>query len=327
MEETTSKTYFFDRGNDNLLTALIPMLTQRNIDPNVIIPLLNQGGMGGFGGGWGIMWLFFILFAFWGRGGNFLGGGNGSDGTAFLANQLNNDAGRALLEQLAQGNGAAIGQLSTNLGIASNRVSDAFCSIQSILQQIGGQIGLTAAQTQNAIERGDASLAAQFAQCCCENKLLVTEQGYQAQIRTLEQTNQLGQQADRNFSALSSEIAGLKASMIDQFCGLEKRDMQSKIDSQAETITQLRGQIDNANQTSQIIGYVNSVVSPIQKDIDAVKCKLPETVSVPYPQLSVVNNTPNPTNGFTGFGGCGAGFGLGLGNTFGWGWNNGSIWG
>ena len=84
-------------------------------------------------------------------------------------------------------------------------------------------------QVQNAIQSGDAALSRQLCECCCENRLLTTEQGYQAQIRTLEQTNQLGSQADRNFNTLSNEISGLKSEMINQFCELERRELQNKI--------------------------------------------------------------------------------------------------
>jgi hypothetical protein len=80
--------------------------------------------------------------------------------------------------------------------------------------------------------------------------------------------------------------------MNDQFCAARERDMQAKIDTQAEIITQLRGQIDNAQQTAQITGYVNSLIAPLQAKVTEIADKQPNTVPVQWPNLTAVNNTP-----------------------------------
>jgi hypothetical protein len=82
--------------------------------------------------------------------------------------------------------------------------------------------------------------------------------------------------------------------------------MQAKIDTQADIITQLRNAADNANQTNQIA----AMIAPLQAKLVAIENRQPNTVSVPYPQLSVVNTTPY-MGGFYGNG------------WFGNGWNNG----
>jgi len=84
----------------------------------------------------------------------------------------------------------------------------------------------------------------------------------------------------------------------DKFCDIEKRELQGTIARQAETITQLRGQIDNANQTAAITGYINSLVSPIAKEVDDIKCKMPNTVPVTWPNLAAVNTTPYVSGGY-----------------------------
>ena len=117
-------------------------------------------------------------------------------------------------------------------------------------------------------------------------------QGYQSQIATLNQTNQLGSQADRNTNSLLNAINAQTVAMNDQFCAARERDMQAKIDTQADIITQLRGQIDNASQTNQIIGYVNSVIAPLQKTVTEIADKQLPTVPVVYPNIQAINNTP-----------------------------------
>lgn len=54
------------------------------------------------------------------------------------------------------------------------------------------------------------SLAQQFAQCCCDNKLLITQMGYEGQLRDLSNTQQLTSQLnvvntglERGFSSVA----------------------------------------------------------------------------------------------------------------------------
>ena len=158
---------------------------------------------------------------------------------------------------------------------------------------------------------GNSDIASRICQCCCENKLLVTSQGYENQLRTVEQTNALGGAIAAASQRNADGIADLKATVIDQFCGLEKRELQSKIDSLTASNTLLRSQIDNAAQTSAIA----AMIAPIAKEVDDIKCRMPATTPVIYPQISAVNTTPN-------FGGYYGGF-----NGFGYGFPGGSYWG
>jgi len=88
--------------------------------------------------------------------------------------------------------------------------------------------------------------------------------------------------------------------------------MQSKIAAQAETISQLRGQIDNANQTAAITGYVNSLVTPLAAKVDQIAAKQLPTVNVQWPQLQAINTTPYVSGGIYGAYGYGYGNGNGL---------------
>lgn len=74
--------------------------------------------------------------------------------------------------------------------------------------------------------------------------------------------------------------------------------MQEKIDGLLASNSTLRSQIDNANQTAAITSYVNSLVSPIAKEVDDIKCKMPQTVPVTWPNLAAVNTTPYVSGGF-----------------------------
>lgn len=261
----------------------------------------NNGGLfGGNGWGGGILGFFLgLLFGNgWGGFGGFGNGFGGGAGAGFLSNQLNNDSGRELLMNAINSNGeasrAAISNLATMLGQDYSQVSAAVNTLQTGLNSLALQQAVSVPQIINSIQSGNASLASQLCQCCCENRLLTTEQGYQAQIRTIEQTNALGSQADRNTRSITDAIAAQSIMINDKFCDLEKREMQATITRQGDTISQLRGQLDNAAQTSAIA----SMIAPIAKEVDDIKCKMPQTVPVTWPNLAAVNTTPYVSGGF-----------------------------
>lgn len=278
----------------------------------------GNGGMFGNGNGFNsiadLFGLAIIASMFgWGNNGfGGFGGFGGNGGAGFISNQLSNDSGRELLMNAITNQGeasrTAIQTLSTMLGQDFNLVNAGIQSAQNTLNQISNTLGMSTLQMINAVQAGDANLASTIQNCCCQTQKQIMEQGYQSQIATLNQTNQLGSQADRNTNSLLNAINAQTVAMNDQFCALKEREMQSKIDTQADIITQLRGQIDNSNQTNQIIGYVNSVIAPLQKTVTEIADKQLPTVPVQWPQIQAVNTTPY-MGGFNGF------YGNGFGNS------------
>lgn len=277
----------------------------------------GNGGMFGNGNGFNsiadLFGLAIIASMFgWGNGGFGWGNGGfgGNGGAGFISNQLNNDSGRELLMNAITNQGeasrTAIQTLSTMLGQDFNLVNAGIQSAQNTLNQIANAQGMSTLQMINAVQSGDANVISTLQNCCCQTQKQIMEQGYQSQIATLNQTNQLGSQADRNTNSLLNAINAQTVAMNDQFCAARERDMQAKIDTQADIITQLRGQIDNANQTAQITGYVNSLIAPLQAKVTEIADKQLPTVPVQWPQIQAVNTTPY-MGGFNGFYGNGFG--------------------
>lgn len=265
----------------------------------------NNGGLfGGNGWGGGILGFFLgLLFGNgWGGFGNGFGGWGGGSGAGFLSNQLSNDSGRELLMNAITSQGeagrAATQNLATALGQDFNLVNGAIQTLQASLSTLALQQAVSVPQIINSIQAGDASLQAKLCECCCENRLLTTQQGYESQIRTLEQTNALGGAISGSGQKTVDAIADLKTTMVKEFCDAKERDMQEKIDGLLAANSTLRSQIDNANQTAAITSYVNGLVSPIAKEVDDIKCKMPQTVPVTWPNLAAVNTTPYVSGGY-----------------------------
>lgn len=272
----------------------------------------NNGLFGNSGWGGGI--LGFLLGLFFGNGwGGFGGfGGNGGNGAGFLSNQIDNNAGRELLMNAINSQGeasrTATQNLATMLGQDYNQVSAAIAAMQAGLNSLALSQAVSVPQIVNAIQSGDTSLMSKFCECCCAQKLLTVEQGYQSQIATLNQTNQLSSQADRNANSIIGAINAQTVAMNDQFCAAKERDMQSKIDTQADIITQLRNQISNDKQTEAFTAAFNA----LNQKVTELAAKQPQTVPVTWPQLTAVNTTPYVNGGYY----MGNGFGYANGVSF-----------
>lgn len=301
-----SKIYTIPDGNNSL-------------DPNLMLALSQNGGFGN--GNW--MWMMFMWILFpWIFNGNCFGGGfGGNNGTGFLANQLNNDAGRDLLLQAINGRADSLGQLANILNTNVSDVQNGVNAIQNAVQTVGAQVGMSGQQVINSVQAGNASLSQQLCQCCCDNRLAIANQtnaiqtqsaanhsaatlqaaqnqaATQLQMAQIEsadqlsvcqQTNQLGSQADRNTNSILNAIAGQNTLITKEFCDLKERELQNKIDMQGDIITQLRGQISNDKQTEAF----NNAFNSLNDKINAMAAKQPNTIPVQWPNVIAANTTP-----------------------------------
>ena len=294
-----TKTYVIGDGsgtsNSEMWGWLANLAQNRGVDPNVLAMMNNNGGWGN--GGW-IWFLFLILL--WG--GNGWGGfGRNGQGTADLASLINGDNGRDLLMQAINGNGTAISQLASTLNCSVGQIQQSINGVMTQLQSLGNQVGMSGQAIINAIQSGNCSIERQLAQCCCDNRLLTTQQGYENRIAISEQTNILGSKIDQQSVLIN-----------DKFCQLEQRELQNKIDALREERSNLLGQISQANQTAQIGQYINQAFTPLnsalaalQSEVDGIKCKLPQTQVVPAQNgvyLSPCQATLLGLNGLNGLG-------------------------
>lgn len=290
---------------DESKVFMFPEGTKGSIDPALLMALQNNGGFGG-NGAW--LWVLF-MWMLWGANGNGFGG-FGGNGTGYLSNQMNNDAGRDLILQALNGRADALSQLAGITNSSVDAVRTALGQIQLGIQQATSQVGLSGLQTVNALQLGNANLSRQICECCCENRLAIanqtnaiqsqmaanhaaaTLQAAQSeaadQLAVCQQTNQLGSQADRNTNAILNAISGQNTLITKEFCDLKERELQNKIDTQGDIITQLRGQISNDKQTEAF----NAAFNALNDKLNQVAAKQPNTVPVQWPNIVAANATP-----------------------------------
>lgn len=272
-----------------------------SIDPMLLFAMNNNGGFGG--NNW--IWILF-MWLIWG--GNGYGFGNRNNGQDFLSNQLNNDTGRELLMNAIQGNRESINNLASMLNTDIAAVESGIQTITRAVDSVGTQVGMSGLQIQNAIQSGNASIASQICQCCCENRLAICEQtnSLQSQLASnqaavqlgvCQQTNTLASQAERNTRSITDAINAQSIMINEKFCGLEKRELQSKIDALTADNALLRANANNEQQTV----LINSRFNDIQNQLTQIKSAQPNTIPVQWPNITAVNTTPCASN----FSGCG----------------------
>ena len=315
-----------------------------NINPALMMALSQNGG---FGNGMAWMWPMFMFMLYpWLFNGGFggfggFGGAGNIMGTGFLSNQLNNDAGRDLLLQAINGRADALNQLAGILNTSVSQVQNGVNAIQTAIQNVGAQVGMSGQQVINSIQNGNAALSQQLCNCCCENRLAVANQtnALQAQaaanhsdaillasqnhaadqlqnaqieaadqLAVCQQTNALSSQNERNTNSILNAISGQNTLITKEFCDLKERELQNKINTQGDIITQLRNQISNDNQTLAF----NKAMSALDDKIDTIAARQPNTVPVQWPNIVAANATPYVGPNYSGYNGWGNGFGGGI---------------
>lgn len=252
-------------GGNGMMAMLAPLLQQKGIDPNLLVAMNGKNGGNGWGNGSDFLWIIFLFFLFplLGRGGwgNGFGGGNegGCPSGAGLANLINNDNGRELLMSAIQGNGQAINNLATNLNCSVGQIQQAINGVSAKVAEVGCQVGMSSQQIINSIQAGNCQIANQMAQCCCDVKGAIQQQGYENRIATINQTDDLKSNANTQFNILGAKIDAQTQIINDKFCQLEMREMQNKID----TLRAEKSALElSASQQAQTANIVNQLRTP-----------------------------------------------------------------
>lgn len=291
-----SKTYVFGNegstSNNGMLGLLAPLLQKQGVDPNVLLAMKGNNGFGGEGG-W-FMWVIFLFFLM-GWGGNGWGcfGNNGRGG---LANEINNDYGRGLLMDAIGGNRNALSNLATQLNCTEGQIQSAISALTSQVQSVGNHVGMSGMQTINALQQGNMQIAQQIANCCCQTNNNITTQGYENKLAICQQTHAINDNANANALMLRDTNQSNHLALMGKLDQMQTQAMQDKLDALREKNSALVAQISNEHQTqalqayqAQIITPVNAALAALQAEVAGIKCKLPNTVSVPYPQLKTYN--------------------------------------
>lgn len=260
-------------------------------DPNLLLALTQNGGLNGGNG----IWVLFLLILFGWRGNGF--GNNNYEGTGFLSNQINNTAGRDLLMQAINNNGANLSTLASSLNCDVNSIKNAINTLQSAICQVGSNLGMSIADVKNSITMGNMTVAQQIAQCCCDNKLLVQGMGYEGQLRDQVNTNNIVNTIGHVNDSVNHGFSRVSYETSQQTCSIQNglRDQTQTILNKLDALEDSRKDREIAELTAKLTAANSRAerqaeLTPIYQKLNDIGCKQPNTVTVPYQPFVTVPN-------------------------------------
>ena len=287
------KTLVFDGGTGNCGCSPLEAAALSNGGfggANAMLPAMMMGCNGGFGGGmwnnpiWAIVFLAFL------RNGGLWGDnncGNGNCTTTQLSaiqETLASNQGQTLLMNAIQGNATSIKELASVIGCNFNAVQNAINGVQSAICNLGSKNDMNAMQIVNAINGGNASLANQLASCCCDVKQLVTNQGYENRIATMQQSNVI-----QNGFAQIGYASAAQTNALTQNNDVNTRAVLAKLDQIEDSrkdreIASLTAQLATVNARAER----QAELAPINKALADIQCRQVSTITVPNPSAIAV---------------------------------------
>lgn len=234
-------------------------------------------------------------------------GGNGMAAAASLGAQATANNNTDLIMQAINGTDSDVRLLATTLNADVNEVRSGLNTINLSAQQVGANVGLTGQQVINAIQQGNMNLAQQLCKCCCDNQLAICQQTNAIQnsvndvnqnisatraaqqLSDCQQTYALTETMNRNYQALDNKIDALESNRKDR-----------EITALTAKVATLESQNFTTGVIAQAMAPVNAQLAGLAREVDDIKCKLPNTVNVEYPNLQVFNATPYVSGGFYG---------------------------
>lgn len=300
----SDKTYVFEPTSGQMDAATAALLGNR-----------NNGGLFGSNGLEGLIGLIIAAGIFGGGNGNGWFGGGG-----------NNNAEREMLMQAISRNGNDINSLASQFNCSTGQVTAAINALATQLSTFAGQQGMTSMQIINSIQAGNATLASQLCDCCCKTQSAIQESNYLTE-RGFCNTNQI---LSRGFSdlgyatrdqtcSIEKAIAGSTAEILAGQRAAELRDLQNKLETEREKVSQQATAINNYQQTqtfAAMLQPISASLAGLHSEVDGIKCRLPKTeVITAQPDYVPINRGINVNYApYSCLGGFGFPYGFNNGN-------------
>lgn len=246
-----------------------------------------------------------------------------------LQDQMQDNHNSDLIMQAIKGNSSALQDLTTRLSCDANAIQSAIQSVQSSIANVGNQVGFSSERIINAVNQGDCGVIQALKDCCCQTQKSLLSQSYENRIAIGDATrnikdsiNYVGMSVERGFAdtnyATQAQTCTLQNTIKDsgttntnaiiaKLDAMQNQALLDKIDTLREKNSEQAVIINNAQQSAAFNQMLNSYTAPIatavnslQAEVAGIKCKLPETVNLPYSCATAVP-TSMVYNGMCGF--------------------------
>jgi len=278
-------------------------IMDENATSNMVMPVAPMGGNNGFGfgndgNGFWFLLLFFLLCGNNGWGGGF---GGGFDGGLYpwmnQSNQINGGFRDQMLNTSING---IQNSITSGFGDVQTSLCNGFAGVNATINSgfAGAEASANARQmanmnqafaAQTAMSQGFNGLQAQFADCCCENRLancqtqnIIQNEGNATRFADANNTRDL-------LTAFNSGIQSIK----DQLCEYRNDQKDETIANLRQELMFSRGQASQVEQTAQLLANNNAQTALFQQglnnEVDALYNRLN---SCPVPTTPVYGRTP-----------------------------------
>lgn len=168
--------------------------------------------------------VFLMMFGrngLWGNNGNGLQDAEIQSKLNQLSTQMQDGNNTELLMDAVKGNNTALQTLSANLNCDFNQLQNAVNSVQSAIQQVGGNVGFSAERVINAANLGDLNIVQQLKDCCCQTQQNIVKMGYENQLGQKDLQNAIQQGFSYTNTGLERGFANIGFQMSQMACDLK----------------------------------------------------------------------------------------------------------
>lgn len=246
----------------------------------------NNSSWGGDWGAWIVLFLIFGMFGFGGFGGFGWGGGFGGMGGANnpgiqgIATRADITEGFALndiqngIRGIQQGICDSTYALNNSVTSGFHGVDNAICSLGYNVQQGFNNSNVAMLQGFNAVERGQADIARQVSDCCCQNQRAIDGVNYNLSQTACAITNTLN---SNTRDIIDNQNQNSRA-ILDYLC-------RDKIETLQQDNQALRLAASQSNQNAVLMAAM-----------DANKAEIIRRTGADYPTASYLVQPPTPIN-------------------------------
>ena len=288
-------------------------LTDDNSNLGMVLPVqpMGNGGNGGFGFGDGNgFWFLILFFLLCGNGGWGGGFGGGFDGGLYpwmnQSNQINGGFRDQMLGSQIQG---IQNSITSGFGDVQTSLCNGFAGVNATINSgfAGAEASANARQmanmnqafaAQTAMAQGFNGLQAQFADCCCENRLancqtqnVIQSEGSQTRFADANNTRDI----------IENQTRGTQA-ILDKLCALELDGVKGQLAQAQRENLALQNQVNMATMQASQAAQTAVFQQGLNDEVDALYNRLK---NCPVGTTPVYGNQPIFTCG--GNGGCGCG--------------------
>lgn len=205
-----------------MMGGLLGAMANRNSnDPMAMAAMMNNNWSNS-------PWMYLIFLALFG--GNGFGFGNNRNGIQdaeiqnqiqSLRSQMAENQNSNLLMDAIKGNNTALQTLSANLNCDFGQLQTAVNSVQSAIQQVGGNVGFSAERVINAVNLGDQNIVQQLKDCCCQTQQNIIKMGYENQLGQKDLQNAVQSGFSYTNTGLERGFSNIGYTLAQGFCDIK----------------------------------------------------------------------------------------------------------